>query len=74
MAEKRRRRTTEAPAIKAGNRLATKALPWKRGMLQYRTSSVPKARAESAAVRAARPWVMRTALGAPVDPAVKSIR
>ena len=41
-------------------------------MAQYRTSSGPKARADSAAVRAALPCDMRTALGAPVEPAVNS--
>ena len=70
-AENLRRSATAAPLMIAGNRLASSALPWNNGIEQYRTSSGPNATALCDAVRAARPCVICTALGAPVDPDVK---
>src|SRR5882762_4304994 len=49
-AENRRRRTTRAPDVTPGSRLARRALPWKSGIAQYRTSSGVKATADADAV------------------------
>ena len=60
----------------AGTTQRLRALPWNMGMAQYRTSSAPNP-APLAIVRPAsarRPWLTRTALGAPVDPDVKRRR
>jgi hypothetical protein len=56
----------------AGSTAAERAFPWKRGMAEYRTSSELKPTREAA--RAARPCVIRTALGPPVEPDVKMRR
>ena len=60
----------------AGTTQVLRAFPWNRGMAQYMTSPGPNPdpRAMVLACPAMRPWVTRTALGAPVDPDVNSKR
>ncbi len=68
-AENLRRSAIVAPAVSAGTKFADSALPWNSGIEQYRTSSAPNGMRSP--IRAKRPWVPRTALGAPVEPEVK---
>src|SRR5437868_13577025 len=69
-AENRSRNAIVAPDDKAGRTIAFSALPWNNGIAQYKTSSFVD-QVELVAARAARPCVIRTAFGAPVDPDVK---
>ncbi len=60
----------------AGTTQVLRALPWNMGMAQYMTSSGPnpEPRAMTLAWLAIRPWLTRTALGAPVEPEVNRRR
>src|SRR6185369_14251224 len=69
-AENRSRNAIVAPDASAGSTIAFSALPWKSGIAQYKMSSLVD-HVELVAARAARHCVIRTALGAPVDPDVK---
>ena len=71
-AENLRRSARVDPLANAGRIEADSALPWNIGMAEYRTSV--EENGTRAAARAARPWVMRTALGRPVEPDVKISR
>jgi len=54
----------------AGKIRALSALPWNNGMAQYGTDRREQIPDDDA--RAARPWVIRTALGAPDEPEVNN--
>ena len=60
----------------AGTTQVLRALPWNMGMAQYMTSSGPNPdpAAITLAWLAMRPWLTRTALGAPVEPEVNRSR
>ncbi len=60
----------------AGTTQVLRALPWNMGMAQYMTSPGPNPDPAAMALAwpAIRPWLTRTALGAPVEPDVNSRR